>query len=98
MSKHTHGRIESHDYCDGMIEFSLHFGDHCFGAYLVRTGEPPPPIMVMLAAAPDMLEALEVASRTIAALHGPIGWDLYRQSPEMRKIDSAIAKARGETK
>jgi hypothetical protein len=44
----------------------------------------------------DLLEALYKARETIAALHGEPGWDIYeKNSPEMRLIDVAIAKAEG---
>ena len=51
----------------------------------------------LIKAAPDLLAALEEAKRTIKAHHGPEAWDLYdAHSPEMKKINAAIAKAKGE--
>lgn len=48
----------------------------------------------LIAASPELLEALIEAKRTIKALHGDAAWDIYdAQSPEMRKINSAISKA-----
>lgn len=38
--------------------------------------------------------ALEDAKQTIQALHGPIAWDIYNgSSPEMKRLNAAIAKA-----
>lgn len=52
----------------------------------------------LIAAAPDMLEALKTAKETIRAWHGPNAWDIYdRVSPEMRVINEAIAKAEGQS-
>ena len=50
----------------------------------------------LIAAAPDLLTALEKAKETIAYWHGSIGLDLYQQSPEMQDINAAISKAKGE--
>lgn len=47
----------------------------------------------LIAAAPDLLHALEVAAKTIRAWHGEHAWDLYQNSPEMRAINNAIKKA-----
>lgn len=58
----------------------------------------------LIAAAPDLLAALKRAVDTIRAFHG-IGlngpaeagmWELYQQSPEMKAINAAIAKAEGK--
>lgn len=52
----------------------------------------------LIAAAPDMLEALKTAKETIRAWHGPNAWEIYdRVSPEMRVINEAIAKAEGRS-
>ncbi len=52
----------------------------------------------LIAAAPDMLTALRTATETIRAWHGPNEWDIYdRASPEMKAINSAIAKAEGQS-
>ncbi len=52
----------------------------------------------LIAAAPDMLEALRMAKETIRVWHGPNAWDIYdRASPEMKAINSAIAKAEGRS-
>lgn len=59
MSKRTPGRMGRHDFGDGWVEWSLHFGAECFGAVLRRDGDGPPPIMVMFKVAPKMLDALE---------------------------------------
>jgi hypothetical protein len=59
----------------------------------------------LIAATPDLLAALRRAVETIHALHD-IGlhgsphaaaemWALYQQSPEMRAINAALAKAEG---
>lgn len=48
----------------------------------------------LIAAAPDLLEALKTAKETIRLWHGPVSWDIYdRASPEMKAINAAIAKA-----
>lgn len=48
----------------------------------------------LIAAAPELLDALLVAKTTIHALHGDVAWDIYdRCSPEMKTINSAIKKA-----
>jgi len=52
----------------------------------------------LIAAAPDMLEALKAAKETIRVWHGPNAWDIYdRSSPEMKAINEAIAKAEGRS-
>ena len=52
----------------------------------------------LIAAAPELLEALKAARETIRAWHGPNAWDIYdRASPEMKAINSAIAKAEGRS-
>lgn len=52
----------------------------------------------LIAAAPELLEALMTAKEAIRALHGPNQWDIYdRCSPEMKVINAAIARARGES-
>ena len=51
----------------------------------------------LIASAPELLEALKEAKRTIKAYHGNDLWDLYdRESPEMKKINQAIKKAEGK--
>lgn len=48
----------------------------------------------LIAAAPELLDALKKAKETIFTLHGASGWDIYdRCSPEMKIINGAIAKA-----
>lgn len=52
----------------------------------------------LIAAAPEMLEALKTAKDTIRAWHGPNDWEIYdRSSPEMKAINAAIAKAEGRS-
>lgn len=52
----------------------------------------------LIAAAPELLEALKTAKGTIRAWHGRSQWDIYdRASPEMKAINSAIAKAEGRS-
>ncbi len=52
----------------------------------------------LIAAAPELLEALKTAKEAIRAWHGPNEWDIYdRASPEMKAINSAIAKAEGRS-
>ena len=51
---------------------------------------------VLNGAAPDLLAALKKSVETIEALHGPVAWEIYRDnSPEMKFINAAIAKAEG---
>jgi len=51
----------------------------------------------LIAAAPEMYEALKEAIKTIKALHGQDAWDIYNDhSPEMQKINKAINKAEGK--
>ena len=50
----------------------------------------------LISAAPMMYEALKQAKETIHAWHGDIVWDLYQQSPEMKKVNEAISKAEGK--
>jgi hypothetical protein len=56
----------------------------------------------LIAAAPDLLEALKAATRTIREWHGmgmgateAQAWALYQASPEMQQINAAVAKAEG---
>jgi|SRR6185295_16319304 len=56
----------------------------------------------LIAAAPELLDALKIAAKAIRIWHG-FGhtvdeaelWTLYQQSPEMQLITGAIAKAEG---
>jgi len=56
----------------------------------------------LIAAAPELLDALAVAVRTIRTWHGlgmganeAQAWALYQASPEMRQITAALAKTEG---
>ena len=56
----------------------------------------------LIAAAPELLAALQTAQRTIRTWHGmgmgaheAQAWALYQASPEMQQITAAIAKAEG---
>lgn len=58
----------------------------------------------LIAAAPELYEALELAKATIREWHG-LGmlaisarelWELYQDSPEMKAINAALSMARGE--
>ena len=51
----------------------------------------------LIAAAPDMYRALLDAKETIHAWHGEAGWDMYQHSPEMKRLNAAIAKAEGKS-
>lgn len=58
----------------------------------------------LIAAAPDLLAALQEAVRVIRAWHGmgmgpheAQAWALYQASPEMQRINAAIAKAEGRS-
>ncbi len=50
----------------------------------------------LIAAAPDLLAALEEAITLIEFFHGAPGWPEYQSSPEMKRIRAASARARGE--
>lgn len=46
----------------------------------------------------ELLAALKTAKETIRVWHGPNEWEIYdRASPEMKAINSAIAKAEGRS-
>ncbi len=48
-------------------------------------------------AAPELLTELQEARWLIEFWHGKAGWDIYQKaSPEMKRIDAVIAKAKGE--
>lgn len=49
----------------------------------------------LIAAAPDLLEAVRDAIETIHEWHGDVAWDLYQHSPEMKRLNAAIAKVEG---
>jgi hypothetical protein len=56
----------------------------------------------LLAAAPALLDALNLAVATIRIWHGigmgqaePQAWFLYQDSPEMKQINAALAEAEG---
>lgn len=50
----------------------------------------------LIAAAPDLLEALREAMEALKTFHGPDCWDIYeKNSPEMKRWRAAIAKATG---
>ncbi len=49
----------------------------------------------LIAAAPELLEALKFARNTIEIWHGEVAWPEYQSSPEMKMINSAIARAEG---
>ncbi len=48
----------------------------------------------LMNAAPEMLEALEDVIKTIKFWHSGVAWEQYQHSPEMKRINSAIKKAR----
>ena len=53
----------------------------------------------LIAAAPELLAALEDALGTISALHGGASWALYEaHSPAIQRAMTAIAEARGSTR
>jgi hypothetical protein len=44
-----------------------------------------------------LLQALRDARTAIKVFHGPVAWDIYeRSSPEMKRIDAAIAAAEAQ--
>lgn len=98
MSKHTPGpwkldattlEITTSDEVEARI--AMIDGDNCDWSQAEADAR-------LIAAAPEMLEALKTAKETIRAWHGPNAWDIYdRVSPEMRLINEAIAKAEGRS-
>lgn len=51
----------------------------------------------LIAAAPDLLAALEDAIEAVRTFHGQEAWDIYWQhSPECKRWRAAIAAARGQ--
>ncbi len=51
----------------------------------------------LIAAAPELLDALRDAMQAVEVFHGPIAWEVFRDhSPEMKRWRAAIAKATGE--
>ncbi len=52
----------------------------------------------LIAAAPELLAALQEAIGAVRVFHGPDEWETYRDhSPEMRRWHTLIAKATGAT-
>jgi hypothetical protein len=50
----------------------------------------------LIAAAPELLEALKEAKELIRFFHGDPAWEIYdSSSPEMKRLNAAIAKATG---
>lgn len=50
----------------------------------------------LIAAAPELLEALQDAIAAVKVFHGPVAWDTYwNHSPECKRWRAAIAKATG---
>lgn len=50
----------------------------------------------LIAAAPELLEALREAMDAVKTFHGPDCWEIYEQhSPEMKRWRAVIAKATG---
>lgn len=102
VEKHTSGPWTSHDkgihpnpyICGREIEWE-HGIDAPVIAYIV--GVNTEANARLIAAAPELLEALKNAKDIIRIWHGPNAWEVYeRSSPEMRNINDAIAKATGE--
>lgn len=75
-----------------------HYGGHMVAESIAQRNVP------IITAAPDLLEALRLAVRTIRTWHGmgmgaseAQAWELYQSSPEMRQINEAIAKGEGRS-
>ncbi len=82
--KSFNGRIESRgQYHDTVICRMEDIGEKEANSHLIES-------------APALFEALIKAKETIKALHGDVAWGLYQNSPEMKKINSAIAAALGK--
>jgi hypothetical protein len=91
------------DDCDFIIYESRAAGDAVAAVVgPVRTGTTEANAR-LIAAAPELLDALKAAVRTIRTWHGlgttggaeQLLWELYQASPEMKRINAAIAKAEG---
>lgn len=105
MSKHTPGPWSSHFeeayYVTGpdlgRVAMMMNLkGAHGLGGR--RSGDEAAANCRLIAAAPDLLEALREAMDAVKTFHGPDCWDIYEQhSPEMKRWRAAIAKATGST-
>jgi len=52
----------------------------------------------LIAAAPELLEALKETVEAVKIFHGPAAWDIYEsKSPEMQRWKATIAKAEGRS-
>ena len=65
-------------------------------AAALRALSTPVPLLTTLER--ELLAALKEAAAVIKVWHGPAAWDIYyRASPEMKRINAAIAKAEGRS-
>ena len=89
MTKHTPGPWHwSRDTMENRCDITLDSEDTGY-SILYCCKKPREPNARLIAAAPDLLEALEAALRKIEWIL-PVEWDV------MRQINAAIAKAKGE--
>ncbi|HVT36320.1 MAG TPA: hypothetical protein VHE37_12075 [Nevskiaceae bacterium] len=84
--------------CAGMpdpaAEIERLLGEHhtASGAYALLEHEAE----ALRASNAELLAALKDARETIRTWHGPVAWEIYdKESPEMKRLNSAIAKAEG---
>lgn len=86
------GRIDVH--CDGKLIASLRRST-IDGPPTYDDGEALANAR-LIAAAPELLAALQEAIDAVHTFHGPVAWETYRDhSPEMKRWRDAIAKATG---
>ena len=97
MSKHTPGPWVVNEDSDG----ALYVATKSAGIFIAQVSEPgevgPEADAHLIKASPDMLEALEEASMTLAGLYGGGNTTLADVRLASAKVDAAIAKAKGET-
>jgi hypothetical protein len=106
----AHGVTAKHTPCPWTVQETTVSSNQCYcvnsGKFCVarvgygfEEGEEPQdrPNARLIAAAPELLEALQDAIAAVRVFHGPVAWETYRDhSPEMKRWRAAIARATGE--